>query len=187
MALFDIIERHTLSCNFNTMTQKKNVSSHHENVGENRRAVLKTLLGSAALATVLGTTQLAQSVLADEVAPAKTEKKVVFEYVESKLGIDYRKLAPSPLAEMLSQGEGEWMKNAVVDYEEDTAEAWKEELVPQIAKGAISNAAIENLRAFTPKMLSKFAVGLHPQDPKYGGLWSVGTNFVSEKLASTQS
>jgi len=59
---------------------------------------------------LLGSTLLlfSRSAWADSTKPQ-------FEYIPSKLGIDYRSLAPSPLAEMLSQGEVEWMKNAVVD------------------------------------------------------------------------
>ena len=113
-------------------------------------------------------------------AETKTTK---FEYIPSKLGIDYRAMAPSPLAELLSQGEVEWMENAKVDYGEDTAGAWVEEIAPRVATGAVSEITIENLRDFTPNMLTKFAVGLHPQDPKYSGLWSVGTNYVARKLA----
>ena len=113
--------------------------------------------------------------------------KSKFEYIPSKIGIDYRTLAPSPLAEILSQGEREWMKNAKVDYEEDTAGAWSEEIAPQVATGAISKATIENLREFTPQMLQQFAVGLNPQDPKYGYLQSVGGLFVSEKLVTRDS
>lgn len=110
-------------------------------------------------------------------------KTVRFEYIPSKLGIDYRALAPSPLAELLSQGEVEWMKNAKVDYGGDTSAVWKDELAPEIATGAIAIITIENLREFTPNMLTKFAIGLHPQDPKYSGLWSVGTNYVARNLA----
>jgi len=120
--------------------------------------------------------------LMPSIALAET-KKPVFEYIPSKLGIDYRALAPSPLAEMLSQGEVEWMMNALVDYGEDTSNVWENELAPEIATGAIAKITIENLREFTPNMLTKFAVGLHPQDPKYGYLWSEGTLFVAERLA----
>jgi len=105
-----------------------------------------------------------------------------FEYVPSKLGIDYRALAPSPLAEMLSQGEVEWLKNAPVDYGEDTNTVWQNELIPQIATGAVSQITIENLRDFTPNMLTKFTA-LNPQDEKYGYLWSIGNLFVAERLA----
>jgi hypothetical protein len=112
---------------------------------------------------------------------AETEK-TRFEYIPSKLGIDYRALAPTPLAEMLSQGEVEWMENAVVDYGEDTEGAWVEEIAPQVATGAISQITIENLREFTPQMLIKFTA-LDFRDSKYSGLWSVGTNYVARKLA----
>lgn len=111
------------------------------------------------------------------------DTKARFDYIPSKLGIDYRALAPSPLAEILSQGEVEWMQNALVDYGEDTIPVWKDELVPQIATGAVSQITIENLQDFTPNMLTKFAVGLNPQDPKFGGLWSVGTNQIARRLA----
>lgn len=113
-------------------------------------------------------------------AETQTEK---FKYIPSKLGIDYRALAPSPLAEMLSQGEVEWMENARADYGEDTIAVWKDELLPQIVTGAVSQITIENLQDFTPNMLTKFAVGLHPQDKKYGYLWSIGTNQIARKLA----
>ena len=111
------------------------------------------------------------------------EQNPRFEYIPSKMGINYYDLAPSPLAEILSQGEVEWMENAEIDYGEDTIPVWRDELTPQIATGAVSQITIENLRDFTPNMLAKFAVGLNPQDPKYGGLWSVGNLFVAQRFA----
>jgi hypothetical protein len=92
-------------------------------------------------------------------------------------------MAPSPLAEMLSQGEVEWMENAKIDYGEDTVVVWAKETAPYIATGAISELMIEDLHAFTPNMLTKFAVGLHPQDKKYGYLWSVGNLFLAKRFA----
>lgn len=106
-----------------------------------------------------------------------------FEYVPSKLGINYRTIAPSPLAEILSQGEREWMENARMDFGEDTVAAWKEELVPYLSKGQLSRFMIESLQEFTPKMLTKFAAGLDPQHPKFGGLWSVGNAYIASRLA----
>lgn len=144
---------------------------------ERREFLKKASLGILAVATVVGAAGIARQVLAGEI----NKGTVAFDYVPSKLGIDYRKLAPSPLAEILSQGEPEWMKNAKVNYEEDTVEVWKEDLAPEIATGAISMITIENLREFTPKMLTKFTA-LNPQDPKYGGLWSVGNLFIAEKI-----
>ena len=109
--------------------------------------------------------------------------KSKFEYIPSKIGIDYRKLAPSPLAEILSHGEGEWIENALTDYGSDTKGAWKEEMAPEIASGAISIFTIEEMKWYTPNMLIKFAVGLNPTDPKYGVLWSVGNAYVAGQLA----
>ena len=152
---------------------KKLLSFHRACVDENRRALLKSTLGLMVTGIFAGTTA---QVLAQE-----TKSK--FEYIPSKLGIDYYALAPSPLAEILSQGEVEWMENAPVDYGEDTISVWKDELAPEIATGAIAMVTIENLRDFTPSMLAKFAVGLNPQDKKYGYLWSIGTNHVARKLA----
>jgi len=74
------------------------------------------------------------------------------------------------------------MKNAVVDYGEDTRIVWENSLVPEIATGAIAKITIENLRDFTPQMLIKFTA-LDYQDPKYGYLWSVGNLFVAERFA----
>ena len=110
-------------------------------------------------------------------------EETVFEYIPSTLGIDYRELVPSPLAEMLSQGEVEWLKNAREAFAEDTEGAWAEEIAPQVAKGEISIVMIENLQEFTPQMLTIFAAGLHPDDPVHGGLWSVGNAFIASKLA----
>jgi hypothetical protein len=109
-------------------------------------------------------------------------KAVKFEYIPSKLGIDYRALAPSPLAEMLSQGEVEWMKNASKKYGEDTADFWKLSISKKVSTGAISQSVIDKLRSYTPNMLTKFTA-LNPQDTKYGGLWSVGNLFVAERFA----
>ncbi len=112
-------------------------------------------------------------------------EETVFEYIPSTLGIDYRELAPSPLAEMLSQGEVEWLKNAREDYAEDTEEVWSEEIASTIASGKISILIIENLQDFTPQMLTSFAAGLDHQNPTYGGLWSIGNAFIASKLAET--
>jgi len=109
-------------------------------------------------------------------------KAVKFEYIPSKLGIDYRALAPSPLAEMLSQGEVEWLENASSKYGEDTADFWKLSISKKVSTGAISQSVIDKLRSYTPNMLAKFTA-LNPQDEKYGYLWSVGTNFIARKLA----
>ena len=106
-----------------------------------------------------------------------------FEYIPSKLGIDYRALAPSPLAEMLSQGEVEWMENAPSKYGNKAGRLWKLSISKKVSTGAISRSVIEKLRAYTPNMLTKFAVGLNPQDTKYGYLWSIGTNHIAQKLA----
>jgi len=122
------------------------------------------------------------SVLASFPILAET-KKQVFEYIPSKLGIDYRAMAPSPLAEMLSQGEVEWMENARIDYGEDTVVVWKDDIAPEVATGAVSQITIENLQDFTPNMLTKFAIGLNPKDTKYGYLWSIGTNQIARRLA----
>lgn len=109
-----------------------------------------------------------------------------FEYVESKLGIDYRKMAPSPLAEMLSQGEVEFRNSATLKFAEKTPRYWKG-ISKSVSKGNISKSMIGRLREYTPLMLQQFAVGLNPQDPKYGGLWSVGTNYIARKLAGTKT
>lgn len=111
------------------------------------------------------------------------DAKPKFKYIPSKLGIDYRALAPSPLAEILSHGEVEWMQNASKKYGEDTADFWKLSISKKVSTGAISQSVIDKLRAYTPNMLNKFAVGLDPQDRKYGGLWSVGNLFIAERLA----
>ena len=112
------------------------------------------------------------------------DQKPRFEYIPSKLGIDYYELAPSPLAEILSQGEAEWMVNASSKYGEKAGRLWKRSISKKVSTGAISQSVIDKLRAYTPNMLTKFAVGLNPQDSKYSGLWSVGTNQVARKLAS---
>ena len=153
---------------------QKYFETHHGCVDENKRVLLKTTFGVVITSIFAGATT---QVLAQE-----TKSK--FEYIPSKLGIDYYALAPSPLAEMLSQGEVEWMENARADYAEDTVEVWKDDLAPEIATGAVSEITIENLREFTPKMLTKFSVGLHPQDKKYGYLWAIGTNYIASGLAS---
>ena len=156
-----------------------------------RRSFLEKGFAALAGLTIASTTGLATQVLAGEVGQPKitpvSTKPATFEYVESKLGINYREMAPNPLDAMLSQGELEWMKNAKADYDEDTEGAWKEEIVPQLSKGAISNAAIQELRDYTPQMLQQFAVGLSPQDPIYGYLQSIGTSFVSGRLAGTKT
>ena len=87
------------------------------------------------------------------------------------------------MAEILSQGEVEWMKNAYSKYGEDTADFWKLSISKKVSTGAISESVIDKLREYTPNMLTKFAVGLHPQDPKYGYLWSIGNLFVAERFA----
>jgi len=110
------------------------------------------------------------------------DTKPTFKYIPSKLGIDYRALAPSPLAEILSHGEVEWMENAVVDYGEDAGDVWIKETVPFLANGTPSKLMIEDLRDFTPNMLTKFTA-LDYDDAKYGYLWSIGTNYVARKLA----
>lgn len=107
-----------------------------------------------------------------------------FEYIPSKLGIDYRKMAPSPLAEMLSQGEVEFRNSATSKFAEKTPRYWKG-ISKSVSKGNLSKSMIGRLREYTPLMLQQFAVGLNPQDPKYGGLWSVGTNYIARKLAGT--
>lgn len=132
--------------------------------------------GLAAFVTLAPVTPLTERATAEE---------TVFEYIPSTLGIDYRELAPSPLAEMLSQGEVEWLKNAREDYAEDTEEVWKHEIAPQVATGAMSMLVIENLQEFMPKLLTTFAAGLHPNDPVYGGLWSIGTHHIASNLAET--
>lgn len=106
-----------------------------------------------------------------------------FEYIDSKLGIDYRKMAPSPLAEMLSQGEVEWMENASTKYGDKTARLWRKSISKRVADATVNGSIIEKLRNFTPQMLLQFAVGLNPQDPKYGGLWSVGNAYIASKFA----
>ena len=148
---------------------------------DRRKFLKKAGLGAIALATVAGTAGLAKDVLAGEVTPISTNE-TKFEYVESKLGINYRDIAPSPLAEMLSQGEDEWRKNAVVRYGDKTDRYWEKGVVPKVSNGAISENMIEKLRAYTPEMLTKFTA-LDPNDPKYRYLWSIGTLFISEKLA----
>lgn len=114
------------------------------------------------------------------------EPKSQFEYVESKLGIDYRKMAPSPLAEMLSQGEDEFRNNATSKFAGKTPRYWKG-ISKSVSKGNISKGMIGRLREYTPLMLQQFAVGLNPQDPKYGYLQSIGALFVSEKLTNLES
>lgn len=110
-------------------------------------------------------------------------KTAQFEYIPSKLGIDYRALAPSPLAELLSQGEVEWMENAPTKYGAKAGRLWKLSISKKVSTGAISQSVIDKLREYTPNMLTKFAIELHPQHSKYGGLWSVGNLFVAERFA----
>lgn len=109
--------------------------------------------------------------------------EAVFEYVPSKLDIDYHELAPYPLGAILSQGEVEWLQNAEADYADDTNEVWRDDLVLELSLGTISEVTIENLHEFTPRMLTTFAAGLDPSDPVYGGLWSVGNAFIASKVA----
>ncbi len=142
-------------------------------VDENRRALLTATFGVAITSFFAGATTL---VLAQEIKPK-------FEYIPSKLGIDYYALAPSPLAEILSQGELEWMENATPVFGEKSARYWKG-VSKSVATGNLSKVMIDWIQQFSPNMLTKFAVGLHPQDPKYGGLWSVGTNHVASGLAN---
>jgi len=123
------------------------------------------------------------SLLCFPVQAEDTKQTVQFEYIPSKLGIDYRALAPSPLAEMLSQGEVEWMKNAPSKYGDKAGRLWKRSISKKVSTGAISESVIEKLRAYTPNMLTKFAVGLNPQDKKYSYLWSIGNLFVAESFA----
>lgn len=126
----------------------------------------------------------------DRNSAEQIEQSQRFEYIPSKLGIDYRAIAPSPLAEMLSQGEGEWMKNALADYEEDTIEVWKDEFVPQLVKGLSSKSMDKDMADFTPKMLLLFS-SMPLEQEKYRGLTSTGLAYFAQKfgklLAGTET
>lgn len=102
-------------------------------------------------------------------------------YIESTLGIDYRALADFPVSHMLSHGEAEWLENARADYGEDTVEAWAVSTAPFIGQGRVSEAMIEEMRAYTPHMLLSF-IRLDANDDKYGYLEVLGRNFRLDQV-----
>ncbi len=131
-----------------------------------------------ALTTLLATVVAAQAkdVLAADV------KATSISYRVSTVGIDYKTLADSPVAEMLSNGEAEFLENAKADYEEDTLEAWRDDIVIEVWSWKVSKATIENLREYTPNMLIEFAK-IESGHPKYGILWAAGRSFHLDSLS----
>ena len=172
--------------------------THPDTVDENKRGLL-TGLGALAVATVTGTASVAQELLSCEIpkdtsalvsytspseTPEKTEE-VVWEYIPSKLGIDYRALAPSPMAELLSQGEVEWMERAEEVFGDERGDIWKNDFLPEVASGAISEYTARDMREFTPNMLRTFAVAIDRNiHPQYSLLQSYGASAVLDQVAS---
>ena len=170
------------------MPTNTNESARLPEVDETKRNLL--IGGAAAVfaSTVGATAGLAQQVLENEIIPASLEEKgAQIDYIPSTLGVDYRSMAPSPIAELLSQGEGEWLVNAREDFQEDTEGAWIEETVPDIINGHYSNVLDEDLRNFTPNMLLLMGVAIDPEDPKYGGFWSLANSTLAQRLAGAKT
>lgn len=109
-------------------------------------------------------------------------QETLIQYRESDIGIDYRALAESPLAEMLSQGEAEFFENATPIFGDETEEAWQD-MSAEIGTGAVSNYTVEGMREFTPNMLRKFAL-IGSQHPLYSYLSSEGALFVTEEIVT---
>lgn len=104
------------------------------------------------------------------------------DYRESDIGIEYRAIAESPLAEMLSQGEVEFFENATPVFGDETAESWRF-MSAEIATGAVSNFTVEDMKEFTPDMLRGFS-HISLAHPIYGRLSSLGSLFISEGFLS---
>ena len=111
-----------------------------------------------------------------------------FEYVPSQIGIDYWELTDwhSPMSEILSQGEQEFLTNAAPVFGDESPEMWRG-VSRIVANNTTSRATINGLRRFTPDMLRMMAVGLDPNDPIYAYIWSEAGLFVSEDLAAVPS
>lgn len=88
------------------------------------------------------------------------------------------------MAELLSQGEGEWLANARTNYGTDTEGAWTEEFIPEVASGLVSKMTIMEMEKYTPNMLRTFAVGLDPKNKKYRYLFAIGSRFLSGQVSS---
>ncbi len=144
----------------------------------NKRTLLKGGFGAIALAAIARPIGLAQTVWADEATPDKPSLPSI-PYRASELGINYHELAPSPLAEMLSQGEAEWLKNASAKYGAKAGPLWKRSISKTLAAGTPSESTIEKIKKFTPEMLRSFS-RLDHRDPTYGGLSAAGSLFISE-------
>ncbi len=96
--------------------------------------------------------------LGDECNPARIG------YAESRVGIDYRNLAPSPVAEILSQGEVERLALTDTLTKQDLRDLGHEwrflvkgllaGSLPGSFTGASSEPTMDNFRALTPKMLA---------------------------------
>lgn len=157
----------------NTLPDVTEANSAPENLG--RREFLAQLWLAVWSAAVLNA-WLARDVLAADI------KATNISYRESAHNIDYKKLADSPVAEMLSIGEDEWMKNAAEDYEEDTLGVWRDHMIPEISSWKISKWTISELEEYTPKMLVMFA-DIDINHPKYGFLSSVWQKAQLDSLA----
>ena len=149
---------------------------------EGKRALFTVALGAIVAATASGTASMAEELLVGAIPPVKTDV-INIPYRESELGINYYDLAPSPLAEMLSQGEAEWLLNATAKYGNKAGPFWVRSISKKLATGAPSESIIEKIRAFTPEMLRSFSQIDH-RDPKYGRLSAEGSLFISEQFAT---
>lgn len=103
-------------------------------------------------------------------------------YQESRLGLSYRDIASSPVSEILSQGEVEYLSNINksvqlgVMSQEDVAPLWK-----GLINGALSGSLprftgnarepqAEILRLDTPNMVKRLRACVSPSDPRFGHL-----------------
>ena len=104
------------------------------------------------------------------------------EYRESDIGIDYRAIAEPPLDVMLSHGEVEFFEKATPVFGGETAEVWREMSV-EIATGGVSNFTINDMKEFTPKMLSGFS-RIPFEARRYRYLGALGLEHNSERFLS---
>jgi hypothetical protein len=160
------------------MNNKTGTLESSDSIDSSKRDFLKgAVIGAATVAT----SGLATRVLAGE-------KEVKFPLIPSQLGLDakYRQLeeADSPIGALFSFAEQEWIKNATPVFKEETGLAWTEEMLPRLISGKFSDYDIQDLREFCPQFLTKCAVGVYSEHPKYGSLWSVGSFHISEKLTA---
>ena len=73
----------------------------------------------------------------------------------SALGIDYSALVGNQMADLLLQGEQEWLANAPAEYGADAGEVWAGDVLHELLAGALSDASLEDLERFAPRMMAR--------------------------------